>query len=181
MKSLKIILIFVLSVAVGSCSQEQEVNEQDNQSYIADDFSIDLGKNFFSSEFDLNNVDRDLIINEYVKELVDYELIQSKSGSTQSYVAIDININENIMTITPITGTEPIATNGDDEKCGGRSGDGWKDYGTCGPVNGERCVKEKSTEAAAEKQLSLTAGKCLDIRVKRNTFGARVCARVISC
>lgn len=126
------------------------------------------------------------IMDNVANEIFEIELLEGIDKNKEFYeeVAVDFLINYDNRTITIIP--EPVqrfpgivqAHADDNEACGGKAGDGWKSYGTC---FSENCVKEKSVEAAADLRKQVSSGKCLDVRIKRNTTNARVCARVVSC
>lgn len=128
--------------------------------------------------------EEDAVISEIIKDVYDVELVHTidrDGNEVQDEFSINIVINRDLgsIIVTPKPVQQVIITNGDNEDCGGKPGDGWKSYGSC---QSKSCVEDKSKQAA--KDLSkdgLSTGKCLDIRVKRNTFSATVCGRVISC
>jgi len=194
----KFILVLLFVLVIFSCSE----NEQKNDLQQTDESEMKglgkaIGAGLENLRIDFNRPvtyhysnleEREAIIRNIIRDIYEVELRSSISpnGETVSdEFAVDIVINE--LTNTLILYPEPInqivvpnpnTTYGDDKDCGGKAGDGWKSYGVC---MSEVCVETKSKEAVSALSNSLTSGKCLDIRVKRNTFNARVCARLISC
>ena len=132
-----------------------------------------------------NAAEKDSIIKSIIEDVYDVDLKSHKDQGQliSDEFSVNILINESSKTITlqPEQIVQVIMSSGgsdedDNKKCGGQPGDGWKSYGTC---TSKPCVKEKSEEAASD--YTLVSGKCLDIRIKRNTLNARVCARLVSC
>ena len=180
-------MTFALAALIVSCSDNEEAAPQQMndlgtalgaglQKSLTIDFERPVTFSYDSDE------QKQLIINDFIAEIYEVEL----QGYTENGIEYSeelsfvININENlrIITIKPELrpGVFPILTTNGDEDCG--SGEGWKLYATC---MSEPCVKEKSEEAGEDLSKKLSPGKCLDIRVKRNTFNAKVCGRVIPC
>lgn len=172
MKKVLIYSILALATLTYSCEQENVSDLPENGLNLDVDFSdIDLN---MTTSFDLNKVSIgqiiDLTINElYSKDFNDNLESRSKNSIDDAVDGFDININDDIITVTPIS--EP-----DDDACG--SGSGWKKFGTC---YSESCVKSKMEKASKELSSKLESGQCMDLRVKRNTLNAVVCGRVVSC
>lgn len=89
------------------------------------------------------------------------------------FVGVDIRVDEDEATITPVEASEED----DDELCGGKKGDGWTSYGKCFT---EKCVENKLLEASKDLG-DPKPGKCLDLRVRRTLTSARVCGRMVNC
>ncbi len=182
--TLKIIAITCISLFMFSCSTNESVNDS-NENLTIPIFSIDLN---LQTVFERKNVSLEDLLETLVSEIYEFELDDveinpetislSPEISSENYFGVDISITEHLIIINPISGQQPISAHGDDAKCGGEQGDGWKSYGTC---ISESCVADKIAEVKATLSESVTSGTCLDVRIKRNLTNARVCARVISC
>jgi len=177
----------VLAFFLFSCSGDNASNKNSDLNPTFENFNLDL-KIDWTSTFNLNEYDLDQLVGEIVKELYEFDVTEQRkysnsgiipnSSETVPYIAADLIFNDNILTVIPICGEEPIVPQGDNEDCGGKAGDGWTSYGTCMK---ESCVEELVKEATSALSSNLTRGKCLDIRIKRNLLNARVCARVVDC
>lgn len=199
----KLTSLLLLVFAIFSCSdsendqtnefqQIKELNQEENA-------QLDLGKGLESAFENLNidfgkpvtytystSSERDLIIESIIRDVYEVDLHSNVNAHGQIISdEFSVNIVVSEWTKTIVLYPEPVnpvvvsnQTYGDNEDCGGKAGDGWKSYGTC---MSKKCVEDKSKDAAADLSSSLTSGKCLDIRVKRNAINARVCGRVIDC
>lgn len=182
-KILKIIIICILAVAF-SCSTNDSINDS-KENLTIPVFSIDLN---LQTVFERKNINLDDLLEALVSEIYEFELEDvelnpetislSPEIPSENYFGVDIIITDHLIIINPISGQQPVSVQGDDAKCGGKNGDGWKSYGTC---MSEGCVADKVAEVKATLSESVTSGTCLDVRIKRNLTNARVCARVISC
>ena len=175
MKKIKFYLILPLLVFTLSCEQENVSDLPENGLNLELDLSnVDFK---MTNQFDLNKISLEKVIELTVLELYSKDFDENimmknqNSTSTDEFIdGFDININDDIISISPIT--DPVV----EGECG--SGDGWKKYGTC---YSESCVKSKMEKASKELSDKLESGKCMDLRVKRNTLNAVVCGRVIDC
>lgn len=183
----KIFYLFFAALAITSCSDQENNLEREQgiangitkgMSTLRMDFTKPVVYNFSGEE------EQDVILKKISEEIFEVELFESvdKEGRKmmdEFTVNISINRDLGIITVNPGPITPAIITYGDNEDCGGKAGDGWKSYGTCMSA---KCVEDKSKTAAADLKASdLKSGQCFDLRVKRNTLNARVCARIISC
>jgi hypothetical protein len=169
---------------------------QETDSKINEYNEIDLGKVTLDISYDpvttldLNEYDLDQVLTDLAKELYDIDFTDPKDEASQlleanpdasgeAFVIVDVrlNFNDNVLTITPTLGVTPVLLS-DDTDCGGKTGDGWTSYGVC---YNEVCVEETMRTAMTELKKDLQTGKCIDVRVRRTLFNARVCARIISC
>lgn len=183
-KYIKLYLIAMLLLLIVGCGKEKtEVLNED----LLENFSIKPDIDFRVT-YDLSKISLEDVISKTMDELYSDDMtedIEMRSGGSEeqqgniTFVAVDFLISDTQVTVVTVVGEDSVLGEAsDDDKCGGKAGDGWKSYGTCFT---KECVETKSGEAATELSNSLTPGKCLDIRVKRNTLNARVCGRVISC
>jgi hypothetical protein len=154
--------LFLLLLSCFSCNRDNAISKDEKELNLE---NINLGGSIkinMTSTFDLNQYDLDQLLTCIVKELYEIDLDEEVSNNSDivlnsvdpvaKFVAVDLIISGDLLILEPISGIEPILTLGDDEDCGGKTGDGWTSY-----------------------------GKCLDLRVKRNLLSARVCARVVDC
>ncbi len=182
-------ILIILTPLFFSCTSETNIKSSENN-LVPDDLSISIDPTT-PTTYDLNKISLDQLMTDLNRELFESKLDNNHSRTTTgtgdveetstTYVGYDmtINLQDNLVVVTPIEGTNPISPGSDDSvKCGGKKGDGWTSYGVC---HSESCVKEKSAEAVSDLKSNLQSGKCMDIRVKRNTLSARVCARVVDC
>jgi len=170
------IVIFMLS----ACTQES--NEIENLDFSDLDFSSVSFDFDFSQPvtFDRSEVSLDELASEIYESLfADDSGLSYTKNHEQHLEGFDINISPTTITINPIPSSDDDVdySTGDDKKCGGSDGDGWTNRGTC---TKESCVQEKIAQAAAEEGAP-GPGKCLDLRVRRTTFHARVCSRIVDC
>ncbi|AWA30398.1 hypothetical protein HYN48_10025 [Flavobacterium magnum] len=184
----KIIYTALLAIAIGSCSEKEEVttveeNIVEGAGLAPSALKIDFTKPVVYYYAD--STERDLIIENIIGDIYETDLRHHNEGEViiSDEVAVDMVMNDSTGTLTlypdPISSvTVNTASVGDGEACSGKVGDGWKSYGTC---MSKSCVKEKSSEAMAALSESLVTGKCIDLRIKRNAPNARVCARLINC
>ncbi|MGJ8592052.1 MAG: hypothetical protein ACSHXF_05865 [Aquaticitalea sp.] len=171
------ILLFLLSFA---CNEEEIVPTENQSAFELKYFAINP-KIDFSTTYDLSKVKLEDVISESISELYKQDLSDINNRGSKSedvVVMIDFIISKNQVTVTPSSYARGIEEESDDSKCGGQAGDGWKSYDVC---YSEECVRAASVQAANDLSLRLTAGMCMDIRVKRNTLSARVCGRIVSC
>ncbi|MDR0691938.1 MAG: hypothetical protein LBF69_02735 [Prevotellaceae bacterium] len=167
-----------------SCVQNESVREEEEINFEHINWDVPIS---FDNTFDLREYDFDQLLPLIVKEFYETDIkedgvanaaIAPSSISETAFFALNLSFRGDLLTLTPEFGVEPVAPSGDDEDCGGKVGDGWTSYGKCVT---ESCVEDKIREATKELQKDLKKGKCLDLRVKRNTFNARVCARIVDC
>jgi hypothetical protein len=173
----KIFIYFSLVFLLFSCENENLSNLPDSGL----DINLDLNESNFkmTSTFDLNKISIEDIIELTVNELYSQnqsaDLYQKNQDSTDEFIdGFDININDDIVIITPIYDDplEPVT----EGACG--SGQGWIKYKTC---FSEECVKTNVEKASAILSASLESGQCMDLRVRRTLTSAVVCGRVVSC
>lgn len=182
----KIFCILSLSIFIIGCSEEKsDIIEEDTISNeLKDGFSISIGVDM-TNTYDLSKISLEEVFENTMKAFYEEDMTESflaRNGDSDtdensSFLAVDFHITETQVIVTTSSGND-VSSATDDEKCGGDNGDGWKSYGLC---VSRTCVEEKTAEAAQELSLQLQPGKCLDIRVKRNTLSARVCGRLVSC
>lgn len=171
----KAMIFLTVTLFLLSCNKEEGVGQID-YSEIKFDFSemkIDM-----NTAFDRSDYEFDVIVKQLTAELFEMELEKKNLKNGYYFSGYNMTITPSQYLVKPIYGTTPVNPTGDDKKCGGQEGDGWKSYGTC---SSEACVQNKLVEASEDLSGSLGNGDCLDLRVKRNLLGARVCDRVISC
>jgi hypothetical protein len=183
-KIFNIIMIVCITTFTISCSNIDSINDS-KENLTIPVFSIDLN---LQTVFERKDVNLEDLLEALVSEIYEFELEDveldpetislSPEIPSENYFGVDINITDHLIIINPISGQEPISVLGDDAKCGGKQGDGWKSYGTC---LSEGFVADKVAEVKATLSESVTSGTCLDVRIKRNLTNARVCARVVSC
>jgi len=187
MNKIKKISVFVACLLISiitfnSCSSnEVENTELDNIELNDLDFKLDFNT---TTKIKRDGVDINSFLMNIVDELYDVDLnenilmARNSDEALLNFNGVDIFIDDTFITINPISGVEAPVIYGDNEDCGGSAGDGWKVYGTC---MSEKCVKEKMEEAAKKLSASLSSGKCMDVRIKRNSLNAKVCGRVVNC
>lgn len=179
-------LLFVIAIGFYSCSSDESTEKIQETNLIKDiGFSpkLDFDK---PVTFKRSEVNVDSLLNNVVSELYSLDINSgvskkeiSSDKNLENYDGVDIKIGEEFIEITPIYGTNPPLEGADDNAdCGGKSGDGWQKFATC---RSEDCVKKETETAVKQLTNSLSSGKCRDIRIKRNTLSATVCARVVSC
>lgn len=167
---------FLLLIVLG-CQQEQPMSP------VMDDFTLEnafddigIGK-WLSEPVTVNRSDYALedIFKEVglsVMEMVNQEEVDLTRVAASGYI---ISISHDEIMISPII--NKFLPSDDDKKCGGKTGDGWKSFGTC---FSEDCV-EDLMKKAAEELGEPGLGQCFDVRVKRTLTSARVCARISDC
>lgn len=182
--SLKFLIMCLCLILVVSCSEddvkinqkENQINQKENQSLIPDNFSIELGEGFLTTTWDLRTYKL-----EDIMELAISDLYQTEEVDDGIFIGVDfhVQIQDSMLIVQPVSGDfEPTTSEDDSVKCGGQKGDGWKSFAVC---HSESCVKKESKDAATKLKANLSIGKCLDIRVRRTTFSARVCGRIVDC
>ncbi len=173
-----VVVCLAFLVSCETEAPETEITPDTNQTVNNTDFlntmdwpGIDLGEGSFITTYNVEHQDLDQIIDQVIDGLFSHEF-----ENEGEFIFADIRVGGGQIIVTPGSGTvEPVViANGDDEDCGGKEDDGWKSFGKC---YSEECVKEKSEKAGEDLKESLTSGKCLDIRVKRNLLNVRVCGR----
>jgi hypothetical protein len=173
---LKMLILFVALVPM-AC-EDDNVNtddELDLSNLTFENFPPMLGPVKVSlKEYPLEKIFADLAAEILSDDLGASSDSKSRINGDESLIGVDLTIYEETeeVLITPLTGT---ISDGDDEKCGGKKGDGWKFYGSC---LSETCVKN-TLEKAGEDQGEPAAGKCLELRVRRTTAEAKICGRTI--
>lgn len=169
------VLLFSLAFFV-SCQKEEEdsINNQDEslENFNLDNIEFEFTARMFQTTYNLTQIDLSTIIETTVNDLYSEEL------NEHEFLAINFLIKGELVTITPITGPVNPTPHGDDEDCGGQSGDGWELFDTCYTEN---CAKQATATAASELAESLENGKCIDIRIKKNRANVKVCGRLIDC
>ncbi len=170
-------LLFIVFTA---CEQEQLVQEEN---LVPDDWSFIAEGVMKPIVLSRECLDMDSLLDEIVKELHEIDYSEYETGARYNdelgfYNGVDILISEEEVTLTPIEGENPPITADDNEDCGGKAGDCWKSCGTSSSESGTKALAEQASDDLKPK---LSGGKCMDIRIKRNTFSAPVCSRVISC
>lgn len=187
MKKINIVyLLFVMAIGFYSCSSDESTENTQNLN-LTKSISFSPKLNFDKpTTFKRSDVNVDSLLNNVVSELYSFDINSgtskkeiSSDKNLENYDGVDIKIGEELIEITPIYGTNPPLEGSDDNAdCGGKSGDGWQKFATC---RSEDCVKKETETAVKQLTNSLSSGKCRDIRIKRNTLSATVCARVVSC
>ncbi len=197
MKKILICAFTISAIIFASCSNDETTQPQESSEELTPegvahgvaegvsamriDFTQSITYNY-STATQKDSIIETIIVDIFDVDLHSYNDSEGKFISDEFAVNIIVNESSKTITVQPEPIYQIIVTNSDEDddnkKCGGKEGDGWKSYGTC---MSEPCVSDKSKAAAEELSDSLVQGKCLDIRVKRNTLNARVCARVISC
>ena len=172
MKKIKFCLILSLVLFSSSCEKENPTELPENGLNLELDFS---SSDFnMKNQFDLNKVSIEQIIQLTVNELysVDFEdnLMKNNPNTYALVDGFDINIKDDLVTVSPIV--NPVQSGA----CG--SGSGWSKYATC---DSESCIRSEMKKTAEKLSEKLTAGKCMDIRVKRNPLSAVVCGRIVDC
>lgn len=196
MKKILIYVFAVLSVTFTSCSNDETTRPEAENTELTSEGIKEAMVNGIAKGLRIDftqpttfnyttEIEKDSIIKTITKDIFEINLNSYRDEQDRlisDEFAVNILINETSKTIIaqPELITQVVINSNpeedDNKKCGGKEGDGWKSYGLC---TNETCVEGKMREASND--YTLVSGKCLDIRIKRNTFNARVCARVVNC
>ena len=184
--------ISILAIICGmflSCSEnlEQDTPSITLKNLDLSGLSIELNPIVIDlDEYALDQLIKDLSIELYEINLSEYSKSMKLPINQKPSIGFSILLDgdKNQALITPLNlGADQSSensriTNSDDSTlCGGQTGDGWTSYGTCSNQN---CVTEMML-AAADDLGEPGVGQCLDLRVVRTLFSARVCGRLTSC
>lgn len=192
---MKKLFLSIASIAlIVSCSKNENTAQNNPDFGGAAAKGISEGLRGLQTEFEkgiiykyANEDDKENKLTEIIKDIYDIELKSSEKengSATIEIVEVDIIQNhlDQTLTIKPLFIEHELSSSennmSDDDLSKGKDNEGWKNFGTAKDDNSTEKLTKK---AAAEFKNQLSSGNCLDIRIKRNTFNARVCARVVKC
>lgn len=157
-KKFKISFLFMATLLIGlmySC-------KSDEKDKLNDEFKLDMNLEYKRTDIDINKLSSDII-----HEIYDAELPKSNqsSGNLVGFVGADIIIDAEQINVVPFDNYSLKNSKNEDSE--------WEIYTVC---TSEDCVKQK-----IEKLISMSSGKCLKIRIKRNKAKAELFGRQIKC